>query len=105
MRDFMRAAAFAFITPLFAALSIAFWTAGSIAAAFPASLTCINFEMSFTKSLVAPLRRALKTRRRSAARCAFFAELVLAIARDTNLKILGQQVVWKPLPRHCMLSL
>src|SRR5437016_734799 len=45
------------------------------------SLPVMSLPMSFTASFIVFLRRALKTRRRSAARCAFFAELVFAIAR------------------------
>jgi len=78
MRDFIRAAVFFFIVPFFAALSIALKSVESFAADAFASFVAMSFDISLTTSFTAFLRRALKTRRLKAPRCAFFADDVFA---------------------------
>ncbi len=84
MRDFVRDAVLVFNTPLFAALSIALYTRGSIASASFLLPDSISLLMSLSASFNSFFRRALKTPRLAATRIAFFAELVIAMeSHDT----------------------
>ena len=83
-RAFLREAVFFLMTPRFAALSIALYAAESFS--FPRSGAAFSwsvFESVFTALLSAFFRRILKTRFLSDARCAFFADVVIAISMSS----------------------
>ncbi len=78
-RDFLRAAVFALITPLFFALSMAAYAAGSSFRAAATSLAVSDLVSDLEISRIASLRRKLNTCFFSEERIAFLAELVIAI--------------------------
>src|SRR3989338_1898098 len=79
IRDFLRDAVFAFNTPLFAALSIALYTRGSMASASFLLPAVMRLLISLMESFNSFFRRALKTPRLFATPIAFLAELVIAM--------------------------
>jgi hypothetical protein len=78
-RDFFREAAFAFITPRFAALSIALYTLGKRALASSSFDDVTKVRKSLTADFIVRERRRLKTRFLALDRIAFFAAAVIAI--------------------------
>lgn len=77
-RDFLRAAAFALMTPRLAALSMALNASErSFSVSFPFVATALL--TAFVASFIAFLRRRLNTCFRRDARCAFFAPFVIAM--------------------------
>lgn len=79
MRDFFRAAVFFFITPRFAALSIAWYAVESIFCASSLLPVTTSLRIFFTSSFIVALRRMLKTCFRFEARSALCAPLVIGI--------------------------
>jgi len=81
MRDFLRAAVFLWIVPFFAALSHALYAEEISFCASASFFSATNFFIFFTISVIAFLRRKLKTWRLLDTRNAFFADFVIAIEK------------------------
>lgn len=84
-RDFFRDAALGLMIPLLAALSIALYAVESDWRADAASVVIV-FLTDLTVSVRARLRRTLNTCFLREARCAFFAEVVIAMCPHTTTR-------------------
>jgi len=80
-RDFFRAAVFFLIKPDFTALSSALYTSESEFVASCLFLSAMNFLRFFIARVTLSFRRRLKIRRRALTRKAFFADLIIGMAK------------------------
>jgi len=100
MRDFLREAVFAFIIPRFAALSIDLYAAGRSFSASVVLPATSAFLSVFIASRKAFFLRILNTCFLIDARCAFFADVVIAMRCILRDKTKKRKSLWKMLGYH-----